>query len=389
MSPAAAGILETAQRLVPAIRAAGERIEDARRLPPDIVEQLRDAGLFHLVVPESYGGVEADPMTASRCVEEISAADGSAGWCVMLAMQAGLYGGFVSPEIAEGIFRPADGRGPGVLAGAARPIGHAVPAEGGYRISGRWPFASGSSHATHFSGEALLYEGGSEAPTKNEDGTDRVVAFFVPREEVTVHDVWNTTGLRGTASNDFEITDVFVPQEHVFDFSTPRHEWALFRCPALIFMNHGAQALGLGRAALEAAREVFVGKRGWGGVPLQEVGRVQETFAMATARFEAAHTYYYAAGQELWRDAVESGGEGDPVLRATARLAANHAVTESLGVVDLLYRACATSAIQRSNRLDRVFRDIHTAAAHVMVGPLVYEAAGRVLLGRDADFPLF
>lgn len=384
MTTSTANILDAARALAPAVRAAGERIEGSRQLPPDIVEQMREAGLFHLVVPESYGGVEAEPMTASRVVEEISAADGSAGWCVMLGMQAGLFGGFIPPDVAEGIFRPG-----GIFGGTARPIGHAVPVEGDYRISGRWPFASGSSHATHFTGEALLYEGGSETPTKNEDGTDRVVAFFVPRDEVAIHDVWDTTGLRGTASNDFEIEDVFVPLEHVFDFSTPRHEWALYRCGALIFMNHGAQALGLGRAALAAARDIFTTKRGWGGVPLQEVGRVQETFAMATARFEAAHTYYYATGDALWADVLETGGEGDPVLRAKARLAANHALTESLAVVDLLHRACATTAIQRSNPLDRIFRDIHTAAAHVMVGPLVYEAAGRVLLGRDADFPLF
>ncbi|MCA9847679.1 MAG: hydrolase, partial [Dehalococcoidia bacterium] len=93
--------------------------------------------------------------------------------------------------------------------------------------------------------------------------------------------------------------------------------------------------------------------------------------------------------EALWRDVLASGAEGAPELRAKARLAASHAVTESLGVVDSLHRACATTAIQRSNPLDRIFRDMHTAAAHVMVGPLVYEAAGRVLLGRPADFPLF
>src|SRR5690606_30959377 len=131
----------------------------------------------------------------------------------------------------------------GVFAGTARPIGRAVPADAGYTISGRWPFASGSSHATHFTGEALLYEGGSETPSKDDQGNDRVVAFFVPREQVTVHDTWDTTGLRGTASNDFEVNEVFVPAEHVFDFSTPQHDWALLRCGGLIFINHGAQAL--------------------------------------------------------------------------------------------------------------------------------------------------
>jgi len=202
------------------------------------------------------------------------------------------------------------------------------------------------------------------------------VPFFVPRAEVTVYDV-GTRRLRGAASNDLEIVDVFVPDGHVFDFSTPRHEWALYRCGALTFMNHGAQALGLGQAALAAAREIVTSKRGWGGVPLQEVGRVQETFAIAHARFEAAQTYHYATGDALWADVLASEGEGDPALRAKARRAASHAATESLAVVDMLHRACATTAIQRSSPLDRIFRDMHTAVVQV-----------RVLLGRNADFPL-
>lgn len=380
--------LAAARDLAPRIREAAPQIEAERRLPQALADEMRDAGLFHLAVPRSYGGVEADPVTASRVIEEISAADGSAGWCVMLAAQSGLYCGFIPPAVAASIFEPG-----GIFAGTARPIGRAVPvtegARDGYTISGRWPFASGSSHATHFTGEALLYEDGGDTPSKDESGNDRVVAFFVPRDQVVIHDTWDTTGLRGTASNDFEAAPTFVPADHVFDFSTPQHDWPLLRCGGLIFMNHGAQALGLARAALEAARETFTTKRGWGGVPLQEVGRVQETVAIATARFEAAKSYYYGSAEALWQDVQSSGGEGDPVLRAKVRLAANHAVTESLGAVDLLHRAMATTAIQRANPLDRIFRDIHTAGAHVMVGPLVYEAAGRVLLGRDADFPLF
>ncbi len=377
--------LAAAQGLSARIRAAGDEIETGRRLPPALVEEMRAAGMFHLAVPRSYGGVEADPVVASRVVEEAAAADGSAGWCVMLAAQAGLYGGFIPPEAGQRLF----GSG-GVLCGVARPIGRAVPAsDGAYTVSGRWPFASGSSHADWFTGEALIYEDGGSTPAKNEDGTDRVLAFVVPRSDVVVHDTWDTTGLRGTASNDFEIRSATVPTSQVFDFANAQHDWALYRCGGLIFMNHGAHALGLARAALEAAREVFTTKRGWGGVPLQEVGRVQETFAIAQARFDASKTYYYASAQALWDNVQASGGEGDLALRAKVRLAASHAATESLGVVDLLHRACATTAIQRTNPLDRIFRDIHTAGAHVMIGPLVYEAAGRVLLGRPADFPLF
>ena len=118
--------LAAAQAVVPRIRAAGDAIEAGRRLPPDLVEEMRAAGMFHLAVPRAYGGVEADPVTASRVVEEASAADGSAGWCVMLAAQAGIYGGFITPEVGRSLFQ-----GGGIMAGVARPIGRAVPASDG------------------------------------------------------------------------------------------------------------------------------------------------------------------------------------------------------------------------------------------------------------------
>jgi alkylation response protein AidB-like acyl-CoA dehydrogenase len=376
-------VLTRARALVPRLREEAQRIEEQGRLPPDVVAEMTEAGLFHMLLPRDYGGLEVDPVTVARVVEEVSRGDGSAGWCVMIAAQNCALAGFMDPEGAREVF--ADGA---VLAGTARPVGRAVadPTRGGYVVSGRWPFASGSSHAAWLAGECVVYEGGQ--PRKGPDGQEMSALAIVPKDNATVHETWDTLGLRGTASNDFSIDSVFVPERRMVNlFGGPRHEWAAFRAFPLVFIGHGAQALGVARAAVESGAEFAAAKRGWGNVPLRDTPRVQAAVAQASVIVDAAADHLYAQANALW-DLVQAGGD-DPVLRAKVRLAASNAATASLQAVDLLHGLLATTAIFKTNPLERLLRDIHTATAHVMIGPLTYEAAGRVLLGKDVDFPFF
>ncbi len=375
-----------ARELTPRIRELAPRIERERRLPQELVDDLVAAGLMHLLIPKSYGGHEVDPVTAARAVEEVALADGSAGWCVMLAAQSGSFAGLTLPETAREVWG-----GGAIVAGAARPIGRAqwLDSRRGFTLTGRWPFASGSSHATWFSAEAPVYDG--DAIRRDEAGHEVSRAYLVPRAQVTVHDTWDTTGLRGTASHDYSIDAAFVPEAHSFHmFSAPQHPWALYRAPALVFMNHGSHALGLARAALEGAREIATTKRGWGGVALASMPRVQATIAEATVVVESARSYLYATADELWQSLL--GGASDEDLgaqRARVRLAAAHAASASVRATDLVHAAMGATSIFTGNPIERQFRDVHTAAAHVMIGPLIYEAAGRVELGLEADFPFF
>lgn len=381
---AAADPLAAARTLAPEVRAAAAETEAQRHIPDLLVERLRDAGLFHMTLPRDVGGLECDPVTASRVVEEIAAADGSTAWVIMLANQTTSFAGFLPAEQSRLFW--GDGA---INCGVARPIGRAVPASGGgYTISGRWPFASGSSHADWFMGECLVYPDGGTAPLQGEDGNPVVKSALFPRADVSVLDTWYTTGLRGTASNDFTVEGVHVPDSHILQPGELRHDWPGFRAQPLFVMNHGSHALGLARTALETAIEVVRTKRGWGGTPLQETGRMQQAVAEATAMVGAASAYLYDTGEAFWQ-AVLAGEEPDARARARVRLAAAHAVDESIRAVDLLHRALATSAVQQTSPLDRIFRDIHTAGAHVMVGPLVLEAAGRAELGLPVDFPFF
>ena len=164
----------------------------------------------------------------------------------MIAAQNAGLGGFLADEGAREVWGESD-----VACGTARPTGRAVVVPGGYRVSGRWPFASGSSHATWFIGESTVYDG--DSPKLDAGGNAMTRMAFMPRESVVIHDTWDTTGLRGTASNDFSCEDVFVPDRRAFQIlvEEPHSDWALYRAVPLAFTNHGTQSLGVARAALD------------------------------------------------------------------------------------------------------------------------------------------
>ncbi|MFN8559397.1 MAG: acyl-CoA dehydrogenase family protein [Dehalococcoidia bacterium] len=376
--------LDAARRLAPMLRDLGDEIERERRLPARAVEAMRSAGLFHLTVPHELNGVQADPHTLVSVVEVGAAAAASAGWCVMIAAQNAAFSGFVRRDTGMTVY----GSG-GIMAGVARPIGRAVPRDGGYVVSGRWPFASGSSHADWFAAECLRYDGDGDQPVTDDGGNPISFMALLPRDQVTVHDTWHTTGLRGTASNDFSVDRAVVPEPFVLRmFPAPWHPWPFYRTLALMFTTHGGHALGVGRAAVDAAIEAAGRKTGWGtNRPLAEQARLQGLVAEAFVLVASARDHLHAAIGRLW----EAAERGDDLgrLNGRVRLATSHAATAGWRAVDLMHGALATTAVFAGSPLERQFRDMRTAAAHVMVGPLTYEAGGRVELGLPVGMPFF
>jgi indole-3-acetate monooxygenase len=378
-------LLLKAREFAPRIKNYSDAIDRERKLPRELVDAMREAGFFHALLPRDVAGQEADPVTASRVVEELARGDGSAGWCVMLAAQSCSFAGFMPKEDSLAIY----GNG-GIVAGTARPIGRAVatsqPADG-FIVSGRWPFASGSSHATWFAGECIVYDG--DEPRRNADGNEVSRMCFFPASETQIIDTWDTIGLRGTASNDFSTEGTFVPRSRGFQVlvDKPIHQWPLYRFEPLAFINHGTHALGVARGAIDSAIDVAMTKHGWGGVMMKEVPRMQAAIAEASALVDSAATYLYDTSWRLWQCAL--AGEDDARLRGAVRLAASHAMKSSLQAVDMLHAAVATTGIFNTSPISRQFRDIHTASAHVMIGNMTIEAAGRVILGDEAGFPFF
>ena len=374
-----------AKALAPRVAELADDIERERALVPELVAAFRDAGFFHMPVPKDRGGLQSDPVTAAKVVEEISAGDGSAGWCVMIAQQNAGFSGFLPVERAKEVW----GNGQ-IVCGTARPTGRAVKQGDGFVVTGRWPFASGSSHADWFGAECMLFDG--DEPIKDAEGNQKSRMLMVPRSEVIIHDTWHTTGLRGTASNDFEVKGALVPADRGFQMlvDPPLSDWALFRVPMTIFVNHGSQAVGVAKGAIRSAVAIAEKKVGYGSDrPMRETPRIQGVIAEATVAVAAAREYMYQQTELLWQKALAGESDAEPLLRARVRLATSHAARSSVHAVDLLHAALGTSSLFQNTPLERQFRDIHMAAAHVMISQFTFEAAGRVEMGLPAEFPFF
>jgi alkylation response protein AidB-like acyl-CoA dehydrogenase len=368
--------------LTQTIREECEEGDRTRAIPATVVDALRDAGVFHLLAPRAIGGAESDPLTFLRVVEEVSYADGSAGWCTMIGGGYAIFGGMLPPEGAREIFGdPAT-----ISAGNFRPDkGVADEVEGGYRVSGRWELASGSSHADWYIAGAMIMRDGT--PVSGPDGRPQMREFFFPASEARVIDTWESTGLRGTASHDYEALDVFVPEPRTLWFQEPpSEEGPLYRMPPVAMFSTfiAAVQLGIARHAIDAFVELATTK-----IPamaqalLADRVTAQATLGRAKALQLAARTYLESALQSLW-DRVEAGHAPTLAERADLWLASAHAGHTAHGVTDMLYTAAGATAVYATSPLDRCLRDARTALQHICTQEVHFELAGRLALERDA-----
>jgi alkylation response protein AidB-like acyl-CoA dehydrogenase len=373
-------LIEAARALAPRIRASADDIEQARRLPDWLVHELRDAGFFRMYLPRPLGGLEVDPLTMMRAVEELACADGSTGWCVMIANQNAYFTTSVEAETAAEIGGPNT-----IIAASGKAAGRAIVADGGYRVSGRWPYASGVAHATWVFANCEVYDG--ETPRVGENGRPVTRAVWLPASSIEVLDTWRTTGLRGTGSHDFVATDGFVPECRTFRFflEPPRFPSPLYRVPALMWSLQGGHALGIARRAVEALIELAAGKTpAFSSSVLREQQHTQEQVGRATALIASARLLLEDVTRDLWETLL---ADAEPTMeqRARVRLAASHAASSARDAVELMYRTGDSSSIHTALPLDRCWRDVTTAATHVAVRNRGFLAAGRLSLGLDLD----
>ncbi len=384
-----AQLIAAARDLAPRVAARGDEIERERRLPDDLVQELKAAGIFRMFQPRAYGGDEVDPLTALTVEEVLSHADGSVGWCLTRALAGGILNAQLDPDFAG----EAYGADPSIVfAGALNPPGEAVVVEGGYRVSGRWPFGSGSLHSSWMQGICRVIQNG--APRLGENGQPELRNFNFPAAEVEIIDTWYATGLRGTGSHDLQVRDVCVPERRTVLFGTPVVRapgvGPLFRAyPLWAFPAEGAFAVGVAQRALDAFVELAEQKTPFMTTqPLREQPGAQETVAEAHALISGARHYLHGAVCELWQ-ACCAGEDGTPMQRLDLRMATSQAMRSAVRAVDLLHSAAGTTAIYTRSPIERCFRDLHTAEADVVVGKLTYRTAGRVLMGLPANNPNF
>jgi alkylation response protein AidB-like acyl-CoA dehydrogenase len=381
----AARTLAAAKALAPQIRAAANAIEQGRRLTPAIVQAMKEAGIFRMAHPCAWGGPELSLPSQVRVIEELAYADGSVGWCAMINIDGGYLGAFIDQDVAREMYRDLDAP----TAASLIFTGRAVQVEGGYRVSGRWPFVSGCQHCVWFGLTCTLVDGDGNPVLDARDRQQQLMCLL-PADAGEILDTWHTTGLRGSGSNDFAVADAFVPAERVADFPPRqiRRPGPLYAFPMLFGYKLPGITIGIARSAIdsfmELARKKFVTSGMLTGrkTLLCDEPHVQSAVGQAEALVGGARTYIYDRLDDIW-DTLVAGHRPTIQQRARYRLAVLQGHAACLAAVELLYKAYGGAAVYASGPLDRALRDLHTINQHTMNSPKIYETAGRVLMGLD------
>ncbi len=354
------------------LREVADEAQRMATLPEPGWRALHESGLFKIKAPMVLGGAEADPVTQIEVFERVAYIDSSAGWTLFVG--AGTLGNLSAwlPDEAMDAFL-VEGRLPRV-AGATAPAGRATPVEGGYRLNGRWSFGSGCNHAEWMAGGAVV-----------EGQTPSVKGFAFPKAAVTIHDNWQVGGLKGTGSNDFSVSDLFVPSWQVFTLAEPaRRGGPLYKisAPGFVTNEHAAFALGVGRRALDEVVEVAKTKvRGFlkpQGVAAREVFRHE--LGRLDVSLRAARAGVLEAYESAWTSvsADEAVSEDQQILM---RCTAVHATEVAMKASRFAFRFAGAHSLYDGNVIERCFRDVHAGAQHAMVHDAAFEARGQQLLG--------
>jgi alkylation response protein AidB-like acyl-CoA dehydrogenase len=377
-------ILARARAAAPLLRARSEEIARNRHLPQDAVQLLRDTGVFRIGMPRAWNGPELTFAQQTEVIEALSYGDAAAGWCAMIGMDTWIYAGYLDEAVVEEMLADPDA----ITAGLIFPVGRADRVPGGYRVTGRWPFGSGVTHADWVVGGCVVHSDGEPEP-----GADGAPVnwrlMLVRREDVEIVDTWHTTGLAGSGSMDYRMTDLFVPEERSFDFTAPRGAGP-FAAPDAFLGNVSGVPLGVARAALDHVRELAAERTEKAtGTPWAETYRVQTAIGECEMELAAARYAVYGTLEDLW-ERLESGTAPTPDQQVSSALARVNSFRTARRIVTRLCDLVGTASIYRGSPLDRWMRDLQTMCQHILAQEQIVQSAGAHLLGGTpyAPFPL-
>jgi indole-3-acetate monooxygenase len=375
--------LEAAREIAPRAAALAAEAEAERRLPATLSDELAQAGLYRLCVPESLGGGEAAPRELLGAVEELARGDAAAGWCVAVCATAGMLAAYLEPDAAHEVF----GASAGVVGGVFAPMGRAAATDGELTVDGRWRFCSNVDNCDWLMGGCVVLDGGE--PRLLASGRPDIRLVLMRSADVEVIDTWSVSGLRATGSHDIAVDALAVPAARSASLLTdgPRERGPLYAFPpfGLLAASIAAVGLGIARGALDDLAELAGVKTPTLSTrKLAERPATQSGVARAEASLRAARSLLYESQRAAWEAAV--AGAAIPVeLRAGLRLASTHAIEAAAAAVDTAYSLAGGSAIYETSPLQRRFRDVHAATQHMLVGPATWELTGRSLLNLEFD----
>ncbi len=381
--------LARAESVVALLDAAAGRIEAAREMPADVLAALHEARLFRLLLPKSLGGDALDLRSHVAVMETVAAGDASAAWVMGQGAGCALAAAFLAPEAARRWFGAPDA----VLAWGAGIQGKAVRVEGGYRVTGKWTFASGSRHATALGGHSYVVDAaGAPVLRPNGEPLDRTV--LIRREDADIDDVWQVMGLKGTGSDTFAVADIFVAEADTIDRENAEELRAsdpLFLFPGTVVYGLGFAALqiGIARAMLELLRDLALTKTPRGvTVSLRENPVFQMALAKLEARLRSARAYLRQTAGDAY-DAVAASGRITLDDRAACKLASVHVIHECMDITAEAYRQAGSSAIVSGGPFERRLRDAFTASQQTQARAQNFVTLGRMLLDLEPESMTF
>jgi alkylation response protein AidB-like acyl-CoA dehydrogenase len=374
--------LEAAYKLASMIRASADEAEVYRELPRPLFEAIADAGLLHMALPRSIGGGEIDLPTYIQVIEELGKADASTGWVVNQLAIYGTYASRMPRDIARMIWIDTPY---GCVANTPAATAKAIVVPGGYRVTGRQGFSTGSRNAAWVAAHAQVIEDGQVR--RDGDGPETRY-LFVPVAEAELLDTWNVRGMRGTGTHHFAVNDVFVPAERtVLSATAPLLEpGPLYKIPrTLLFASGDASvAFGMARTCLAVFMELAGAKtpRAMEAL-LRDLPMVQMTIGQAEAWLRTGKAFLTEAVREIWAGATRDAVTLDQ--RANLRLATTHGIRVAAQIIDAVYNASGATAVYEDNPLQRYFQDIHVITQHMQGRLAHYELIGRYWLGLKVD----
>lgn len=375
------------ESVIPLIEQYADAADEQCYLPDEVALAMAASGLNRVAAARSVGGGETHPLTQIRVIEAIAEVDGATGWNLMIGIELlGIASVTFPNDKATLLFSEPHF----ILAGALNPLGRAEKTDGGYLVSGTWPFASGCHNATYFWGQCVVYEHGEK---QQDDQGPVLCEALVARSEFEILNTWKVSGLRGSGSNDVRIDQVFVADDCVTRLTRrpPSSTNTLYRLPlhCRLAYNKVGVATGIARAAINHFIDLATEKTPRGFVSkLRE--RTDAQLAVAEAEYElrTARSFVFETVADVWNE-VDSGRQPSTKQRAILQLACSGATTAAVNAVEKVYRVAGASANFKSNPLERCMRDVLVVRQHIMVSSQWTQAVGRTLLNLESGTFLF
>jgi alkylation response protein AidB-like acyl-CoA dehydrogenase len=376
---AAKRLLADIRELASDIKARAAEIEAGRRIPLDLVEALRSIGVFRMFAPQCHGGRELDLPMALEVISALGRIDGSVGWTAMIGSGSHIFAPMLPRETYERVYQ----NGPDVIiAGSIQPAGTAEAALGGWRVSGRWPFASGCQHADWMFGLCVMTAGGKPLP--GDAGAPLVRVVFLPARDWEIEDTWYAAGLKGTGSHHITLRDTVVPAANFVDFPSgvPCLPGPLYQAvPQLLLLLHGAIDVGIAEGTLDDLVDLAnTGRQQFrAAVPMHESETFQFELGRVAAELRAARAFHQVQATSHWRHAL-AGTLRDEALLTQGTQTGIWVATTCVRVADACFALAGGSAVYESSPLQRRMRDLHAAAQHATIHQRHYVAAGKAAL---------